>query len=82
MNAQPAMNGYTTPPPAPQLEKPPTLTRKIRIQQPKPVDEDLKLVAESLQLFKKAQEVIDGAEHANELPELGDLAVAAVALAP
>ncbi len=82
MNAPPAMNGYTTPPPAPQPEKPPTLKRKIQTTTRKLVDEELKLMVEKLKRFKKAQEVADGAEHANELPELGDLAVAAVVLAP
>jgi hypothetical protein len=82
MNAPPAMNGYTTPPLTPQPEKPPTLQRKIRITKRKHVDDELKLVAEKLELFKKAKKVTDGAEHANELPDLGDLVVAAVVLAP
>ncbi len=82
MNAQPVMNGLTTPPAAQQPEKPPTLKRKIRIPEPKPVDEVLQLVAKKLKRLNESQPVTDGAEHANELPDLGDLVVAAVALAP
>jgi hypothetical protein len=82
INAPLAMNGYTTPPLTPQPKKPPTLKRNIRMMEPKPVDKNMQLFAKKLKRLNESQPFTDGAEHANELPDFGDLAVAAVALAP